>query len=146
MPAPRLATFRCDVTPPAGHPLCGGWIEPARAVDDPLFALGVILVGAGRPVVLCAVDWTGLRNDAHRLWRQALADATGTAPERVAVHCDHPHNAPFADVGAEKLIEAAHGPPSLDLKFFDEVVHQVAAAAKAALGDARPFTHVGVGK
>src|SRR5947209_16710199 len=146
MPTLHLATFRCDVTPPAGHPLCGGWIEPVRGVDDPLYALGVILLGAGRPVVLCAVDWTALRNDAHRLWRQALADATHTVPENVAVHCVHQHNAPFADVGAQKLLEAAHGPPSLDLKFFDDVVKRVAAAAKAALADTQRFTHVGVGK
>src|SRR5437763_632991 len=30
----HLATFSCDVTPPVGHPLCGGWIEPVRAVQD----------------------------------------------------------------------------------------------------------------
>ena len=40
MPALHLTTFACDVTPPPGHPLCGGWIEPVRAVDDPLRALG----------------------------------------------------------------------------------------------------------
>src|SRR6266581_4834352 len=72
MPALHLATFACDVTPPAGHPLCGGWIEPVRAVDDPLRALGVILLGMGEPIVLCAVDWCGIRNEANLIWRQAL--------------------------------------------------------------------------
>src|SRR5437588_794888 len=43
MPALHLASFGSDVTPPAGHPLCGGWIEPVRGVDDPLRALGVVL-------------------------------------------------------------------------------------------------------
>src|SRR5687767_7772388 len=61
MPAFHLATFSCDVTPPAGHPLCGGWIEPVRGVDDPLWARGVILLGAGAPLVLCSVDWCGIR-------------------------------------------------------------------------------------
>src|SRR5581483_3698283 len=146
MPALHLATFRADVTPPIGHPLCGGWIEPARAVDDPLEAVGVVLLGIGRPIVLCAVDWTGLRNDANRLWRETLADAAHTVPECVAVHCVHPHNTPFADVGAEKLIEAAHAPPSLDLKFFDRAVRRCADAAKAALAKTRRFTHAGFGK
>src|SRR5438552_17206937 len=119
MPALHLATFRCDVTPPLGHPLCGGWIEPVRAVDDPLRALGVVLLGMGRPVVLCAVDWCGIRNEAHALWRQTLAEATHTVPENVAVHCVHPHDAPFADVEAERLLEAVPAAPlSLDLKFF----------------------------
>ena len=36
-------------------------------------AVGVVLLGMGEPVVLCAVDWCGLRNDAHLAWRQALA-------------------------------------------------------------------------
>jgi hypothetical protein len=146
MPALHLATFRSDATPPLGHPLCGGWIEPVRGVDDPLRALGVILLGMGQPIVLCAVDWCGLRNDANLLWRKALAQAAHTVVENVAVHCVHPHNAPFADVEAQKLIEAAKGPISLDLKFFAEVVQKSADAAKAALGKSQPFTHVGSGQ
>ncbi|PAW65411.1 MAG: hypothetical protein B9S34_11060 [Opitutia bacterium Tous-C1TDCM] len=54
----HLATFRCDVTPPAGHSLCGGWIKPAAEVEDPLEAIGLVLLGAGAPIVICAVDWT----------------------------------------------------------------------------------------
>jgi hypothetical protein len=146
MPDLHLATFRSDATPPDGHPLCGGWIEPVRGVDDPLEALGVILLGMGRPVVLCAVDWCGLRNDAYRLWRQALADAAHTVPECVAVHCVHPHNAPFADVAGQKLIEAAKAPISLDLKFFDQVVRRSADAARASLANTRRWTHAGFGK
>src|SRR5436305_12586344 len=146
MPPLHLATFRADVPPPIGRPLCGGWIKPAVAVDDPLEAVGVILLGMGRPIVLCAVDWCGLRNDANRLWREALAAAVQTVPECVAVHCVHPHNTPFADVEAEKLIEAAHGPPSLDLKFYDEAVKRCAAAARASLAHARRWTHAGVGR
>src|SRR5262245_49124759 len=120
MPALHLATFSADVTPPLGHPLCGGWIAPVRDFDDPLLARGVVLLGMGQPVVLCAVDWCGLRNEAHERWRQALARAAHTVPARVAVHCVHQHNAPFADVEAERLIQAAPNPASsLDLKFFE---------------------------
>src|SRR3954468_20630814 len=115
MPTLHLATFRADVTPPIGHPLCGGWIKPAEAIDDPLEALGVVLLGMGRPVVLCAVDWCGLRNDANRLWQEALAASVQPAPECGAVPCVPPHNTPFADVEAERLIRAANAPPSLDL-------------------------------
>jgi hypothetical protein len=146
MPALHLATFAADVTPPEGHPLCGGWIEPARAVDDPLRALGVVLLGPAAPVVLCAVDWTGVRNDAHLAWRQALAKAAHTTPERVAVHCVHPHNAPFADTEAQKLLDEAKGPPSLDRKFFDRAVQQTADAVRAALKKTADLTHVGLGQ
>lgn len=100
----HLAPFRFDVTPPKGHPCCGGWIKPVEVVDDPLEALGVVLLGAGKPIVLCAVDWTGILNEAHVAWRTAIADAAGTTPDRVAVHCVHQHNAPFACLEAEKLV------------------------------------------
>jgi hypothetical protein len=143
----HLATFRADVTPPLGHPLCGGWIEPARAVDDPLRALGVVLLGSGAPVVLCAVDWVGLRNDAHLAWRTALARAAHTTVERVCVHCAHPHNAPFADVEAQKLLAATPGaPPLLDLKFFNRAVAGTAAAVKASLARTVVWTHLGTGQ
>jgi hypothetical protein len=147
MPNFHLATFACDVTPPVGHPLCGGWIEPVRGVDDPLRALGVILLDMGKPIVLCAVDWCGLRNEAHLAWRQELARAAQTTIDRVAVHCVHQHNAPFADVEAEKTVEAAPGAPaSLDLKFFERVVQQVSKAAADSLAHTRPFDHIGIGQ
>jgi hypothetical protein len=143
----HLATFACDVTPPLGHPLCGGWIEPARAVDDPLRALGVVLLGPAAPVVLCAVDWCGIRNDAHQAWRQALAEAAHTTPERVAVHSVHPHNAPFADLEAQKLLEAVPGaPPSLDRKWFDRAVRQTADAVREGLKSTAAWTNVGLGR
>src|SRR6478752_3941950 len=145
MPALHLATFGCDITPPEGHPLCGGWIEPVRGVDDPLRALGVVLLGGGKPVVLCVVDWTGLRNEAFRIWRKALADAAHTEPEYVSLHAVHPHNAPFADVEAEKLIARAGAPPSLDLRFYDDCVRRSAEALKASLPNAARFTHIGTG-
>ena len=50
----RLSTFRFDVTPPKGHSLCGGWIKPVSGVDDPLEAIGYVLLGAGKPIVATA--------------------------------------------------------------------------------------------
>ena len=147
MPALHLATFTSDATPPAGHPLCGGWIEPVRGVDDPLNVVGIVLLGSGAPVVLAAVDWCGIRNDANLIWRKALAEAAHTTPENVAVHCIHAHNAPFADTEAEKLLEAAPGaPPSLDLKFFAATVEKSAGALRESLKTTRRFSHIGVGQ
>jgi hypothetical protein len=142
-----LATFRADVTPPLGHGCCGGWITPVTAVDDPLEAIGLVLLGAGPPLVLCAVDWTGLCNQAHIAWRQALARAVGTTPDRVAVHCVHQHNAPFACLDAQQLVRAAGDLPDiLDVDFFHRCLDGVAQAAAAALPGARPLTHVASGQ
>ncbi len=146
MAALHIATFRADVTPPLGHPLCGGWIEPVRGVDDPLLALGVVLLGAGQPVVLCALDWCEMRNEAYWRMRDALAEAAHTTPECVAVHCVHPHDAPLVDIEAQRLIAKAGAPNSLDLDFYDRAVKNVAGALSKSLPDAKRWTHAGFGK
>ncbi len=143
----HLAPFRFDVTPPAGHSLCGGWIKPVVDVDDPLEAIGFVLLGAGRPIVLCAVDWTGLLNEAHVEWRRALAEAAGTTPERVAVQCVHQHNAPFACLDAERLVlEQGDLPHIVEQDFFRRCLERASAAVEEGLKKARPVTHVAHGQ
>ena len=143
----RLATFRFDVTPPQGHSLCGGWIKPVIDVDDRLEAIGYVLLGAGKPIVVCAVDWTGLLNEAHVQWRQALAEAAGTTPERVAVHCVHQHNAPFACLDAEKIILAEGDLPHIvELDYYHQCLDRGRKAVKEALKKTRPVTHIASGQ
>lgn len=143
----QISTFQVDATPPIGHPCCGGWITPIKVVDDPQLALGIVLQGAGAPAVILAVDWTGILNDAHLQLTTAVAEAVGTTADRVAVQCVHPHNAPFADTGAQKLLSAAPGnpPKTVDIDFFNRFVANTAAAAKLSLAAAKPLTHIGYG-
>ncbi len=142
----HLAPFRFDVTPSIGHSLCGGWIKPVIAVDDPLEAIGLILLGVGQPIVICVVDWTGLLNDAHLQWRTALAEAAGTTPDRVAVHCVHQHNAPFVCPFTAALIAAQPGLPRVyDPAFFQRCLDAARVAAVAALPRARAVTHIATG-
>ena len=142
-----LAPFRFDVTPPMGHSLCGGWIKPVEAVDDPLEAIGFVLLGAGAPIVVCAVDWTGLLNSAHIEWRQALAEAAGTTIDRVTVHCVHQHNAPFACTSAEKIIlEQGDLPHIIELDFFRRCLDAGRSAITDAIGRADSVTHVAHGE
>jgi len=142
-----LAAFRADVTPPAGHPLCAGWTAPALAVDDPLSALGIVLLGDGDPVVLCAVDWCEISNGDHDLWRETLAQAAATTPERVAVQCVHQHNAPWPDSTAERLL-AARGAPGLvmDAAWCAAALQRVADAVREAVQNQRPLTHLEIGQ
>lgn len=143
----KVSTFRADVTPPMGHPLCGGWIKPVEAVDDPLEAIGLVIQGAGDPIVICAVDWTGILNSAHRQWREAIATAVGTSPDRVAVQCVHQHDAPFACPDAQAIVaKYPELPPIVDVSFLNAAKDAVAAAAKASLGNAVPLTHVATGR
>jgi hypothetical protein len=140
----EIATFRADVSPPNGHPLCGGWITPVSGQDDPLEVIGIVIRGAGAPIVLCAVDWTGILNEAHVRWREELARAADTSPDRVAVQCVHQHNAPFVCLESQKtcsyfetLRNAVVHPD-----FFAECLQTTAAALQRSLADARPLTHI----
>src|SRR5262245_3857660 len=101
---PAIATFSVDVTPPIAAPLHDGLVPVADAVDDPLFARGIVLFGDEQPIVLCAVDWVGIGNTGHDRWREELAKAAGTTANRVAVHCLHQHDAPGYDEMAEEML------------------------------------------
>src|SRR5262245_46644905 len=88
----RLATFDIDATPPVGShmaydPVTNKW-------DLGLRARGVVILGAGEPIVLGAIDWIGIANEGHDAFRGALARAVGTSPTRVSVHTLHQHDAP----------------------------------------------------
>lgn len=142
----RLATFSVDVTPPLGHPLLAGWRDAAKKIGDPLFARGVVLLGPDRPVVLAAVDWCELRNDAYDLWRQALAEAAGTDAQRVLLSSVHQHDTPYADITAQKLLDAAGMKGAMfDPAFQEQTVKRVADALRKSLESAREVTHVGAG-
>lgn len=147
-PAPEfsLAPFRFDVTPPLGHSLLGGWIPPAVAIDDPLEAIGYVLLGSGSPLVVCVLDWGALMNEAHMVWRTTLAAAAGTTPDRVAVHCLHQHNTPFV-CPAARAAAAAHPdlPPIYDEQFFVTCLDRATAAVQSALLAPQRITHVAYG-
>ena len=143
----RLATFRFDVTPPKGHSLCGGWIRPVVGVDDPLEAMGYVLLGVGKPIVVCAVDWTGLANSAHIQWRKALADAAKTTIDRVAVQCVHQHNAPFACMDAQAIVqEQGDLPDIVNPVFFDRCLKNAGDAVTKSLKKTTPVTHIAHGE
>ncbi len=142
-----VASFEFDVTPPLGSPLCEGAVEKAKRIDDPLKCRGIILLGAERPIVLCAVDWVGISGKGHKAWRKALADAAGTSADRVAVNCLHQHDAPGFDPGAEELMVERKKPGEGYLPGFDQQLFARAdRAVKSALAQATVVTHVGLGK
>lgn len=140
----RLATFSADVTPRLGHPLLGGHLKPARTIDDPLFAKGLVLLGPEKPIVLVAVDWCEIRNDAYDRWRDALAEAAGTTPGRVLLASVHQHDAPLADLTAQRLLaEAGVNATIIDADYHQRTVKRVAAALAKSLEKTRRVTHYG---
>lgn len=141
-----LATFAADITPPIGHPLIGGMRGPAVKIADRLAARGLVLIGPEQPLVIAALDWCELRNDAYDRFREALAEAAGTTRERVLLSCLHQHDAPYIDLTAQKLLNEAGLPGVMfDPEFFERVVKETAAALKESLAKCQVITHIGVG-
>jgi hypothetical protein len=142
----KIATFDVDATPPVGSMMA--YDKVLRQDDLPLRCRGVVLLGAGDPIVLCALDWIGLANEGHDLFCEALARAAGTSPQRVAVHTLHQHDAPDCDFSAEKLLKEVNTP---DLGKFDgtlarQVMERAADGIRAAIRNAQNVTHVGWGE
>jgi len=143
----RLARFSADVTIPLHHRCMGVLPTKSQAIDDPLQAHGLVLLGADSPIVYVAVDWCEIRNGAYDQWREALAEAAGTTRERVLVSSLHQHDAPVIDRDAARLLaEVGLRGELYDEVFHDATLQRVAASLRESLRDAVPVTHVGVGK
>ncbi len=142
----KLATFDVDATPPVGSMLA---YDPVIRVDElTLRCRGVVLIGAGEPIVLCAVDWIGIANEAHDAFCEALARAAHTTPQRVAVHVVHQHDAPGCDFTAEALLKKA-GVSDLgryESAFARKVISRAAEAVRVSLTKAQPVTYCGWGE
>jgi hypothetical protein len=140
----RVAPFDADVTPPIGTRMA--YDRVTNTWDMSLRARGIVLLGAGEPIVLCAVDWIGIANEGHDAFRQALAAAAGTTIQRVTVHTLHQHDAPDCDFGAEKILKD-EGLDALNFEsaFQREALKRLATAVREALPAAQTVTEIGLG-
>jgi len=140
----RVGKFVVDVSPPIGSPMA---YDICDAVGMPLTARGIVLVGNEKPIVMCAIDWIGISNDGYERWRDTIAKAAGTTPDRVAIHCLHQHDAPRCDFSVEQLAaERGIGGIMFDVAFTRDAINRVATAAKTAIDEAVEVTHVGLGQ
>jgi hypothetical protein len=140
----QLATFNVDATPKLGRPSA---YAAVRSIQDPLSARGVVLwTSAQKPVVLCAVDWIGIGNASHWYWKETLARAAGTTPERVAVHTLHQHDGARCDFTAEELLASiGEAGTRFDAGFSRDVVRRAAEAIRQSMKKPREVTHLGTG-
>jgi hypothetical protein len=144
----RIATFQADVTPPLGTPLCcEGRIKPAEKIVDPLSARGIVLIGAGKPIVLVSVDWVGIAGEGNDAWRQAIAEAAGTSIDRVTVHTIHAHDTPSDDPNAEALLKPFGLNDRLgNRQFIQAAIERTAAAVRTAMKSPAAVTHLRFGQ
>lgn len=141
----QLATFDIDATPPIGSsltydPMVNNW-------DLGLRAKGIVILGAGQPIVMCSVDWIGIANDSQDEFKRIMAEAAGTIPSRVVVHAIHQHDAPASDFGAENMLKTAGlNPLAFEGSYARDLIQRLGAAIRKSITSAVPFTHIGTGQ
>ena len=117
-----------------------------------LRAKGIVILGSGQPIILCAMDWIAIGNEGMDQFKNALTAAAGTTPHRVTVNVLHQHDAPRYDAGAEQiLLEAGIDPAVINPTQFDgtfgrETIRHLTVAVKNSLNHAQPVTHLGLGE
>jgi len=143
----EAAVFSCDVTPPVGSPLAECHPPFATSADIPLLAKGLVVADGNTRYALCGFDYCELRTGAHDLVCRAIANALNVEESHIEVHCLHPHDAPFYDTYAEFLASMVPSPArTTDLEFVGAASERVAVAARGALKNLQPLTHVACGK
>ena len=141
----NIAVFDVDATPPVGSYLT--YDQMVGTWDLGLRAKGLVLTGAGAPIVLCAIDWIGIANESQDIFKQTLADAVHTDPQRVVVHTLHQHDAPVCDFSAEKMLnEMGLAPMSYEGGFARSFLVRLRKAAAESLVAQQPVTDISIGK
>ncbi|WP_164100772.1 hypothetical protein [Candidatus Laterigemmans baculatus] len=138
----RVGVFHSDASPEIGSMMA---YDRCIEVTDPLSCRGVVILGSGEPIVLCAIDWIGVANEAHDELRQRLAEATGTTPERVSVHALHQHDAPRCDFTAAALLDHYGQEQLYDVRGARQAFERAAEAARSAVERAVPVDGLGLG-
>lgn len=141
----KIGIFDVDATPTVGSQLT--YDKMVNRYDLGLRAKGIILTGAGAPIVLCAIDWIGISNESQDIFKQSLAEAARTTPERIAVHTVHQHDAPICDFTAEKLLKEKNLPLGcFDGSFARLLIKNIQEAIMNAANELQPVTDIGLGK
>jgi hypothetical protein len=142
----RVAPFSADITPDVGEPLTGGFTKPVATVEHPLLAKGIVLLDGGERYVLCSLDVALVGNQTYALFRERLAAAANTIPDRVALHEVQQHTAPAIDLDVQRLLDAQPQPVlTITRKYVDRVLERTSAAVADAVKHLRPVSHLALG-
>jgi len=116
-------------------------------VEHPLELKGILIRNSAgsttETYVVAALDYNGLCNTSDDLFRQRIAGAVGTTPDRVALQSLHQHSAPVLDVDGAKMLHA--NAPQLwqaHAKFAEQMAERAAQGAKEAVAKLQPVTRI----
>lgn len=149
---------RVDITPPLGTTLAG-YVRTrhAEGVLDPLMATAVVFEEGEKRVAVLSVDLIGMNQVMMGRARPMIAEAIGTAPEAVFLHCTHTHlgpivnlsgeNAEYVEIMLRKLCDAAvlavQDLASATLSYTRGVAEKVAFVRRFRMKDGSSRTNPG---
>ena len=143
----RVATFSVDATPPLNFPIHEG---SAKRIVERQSARGIVLLGAGDPIVLATVDWVGISGDARDEWHAILADAADTTPDRISLHVVHQHEAPRASFAPASELLTRFGiryssteDEKGQIEWFHSIMAESGKAVKEAIKHSVEITDIG---
>ncbi len=141
----RVATFRCNVTPPAGEPLI--WDTPLVKVEEPLWLKGIVLDDGRDRYLICAIDWCELCNESELEFRTQMALAAEADVSQVAIQCVHQHAAPYADREAHRLLDQAPKPPlHLSAAFLQDLSDAISREVRNSISRLEVVDRIGRGE
>ena len=139
-----ISTFKTNVSPHMGVPVA---YAPTRKILDPLTSRGIIIHSDKDPIVLCAVDYLGIANEALELWKESLAEAAGTTSDRVWVSALHQHDGLRCDLTTEDVLTSyGLGGTRYDVATIHDAIRRTAKVVKKALRKKKEATHIGFGQ
>ena len=88
----RAAFYECDITPPLGENMPGGYREN-RAMDvfEPLYAKALVIEDGGTYAAIVAIDTCEVNPQFHDVITKRVHEYTGIDPDSVCVHVIHTH-------------------------------------------------------
>lgn len=142
--SPRIGVFQIDASPPIGSPMA---YDPCVGVEGALSLGGVVIIGDGLPIVLCAVDWIGIANEANTELRRLVAKGAGTTIDRVSVHSLHQHDAPRCDFTTAAIMAhyGVDSSSSFDVPWARDVFRRAGDAVQQATAAATKFDRIAIG-
>jgi neutral ceramidase len=124
----RAGAATCNITPPLGEPIVGGWNSPpAKSIHDELHARCLALDDGTSKLVFVICDNVGIPRDVFDEARRLASEETGLAPERFLFSATHTHSA-----------TSARGAKALEQTYTKFLVRRIADGARRALGNLEP--------
>lgn len=127
---------RVDITPTESVPLAGYGNTLQRlsqGVLDPLFATCIAITDNDSTLLLCTIDLINTADFYCNPARDAISEKYGIAREAVVISAIHTHSAP-------DMLQKEHPPI---IRYRDQLVEKLTAAAGEALADRKPATMLG---